>query len=306
VTELHEEWDDLDSRRMQAIYLRLKKYRWAIFVAVVLTTAAFATAAYTITPVYRASAELMPATAERGSLNSVLNSALGQLGGLASLAGAGVGAGDMGTQEALAVLHSRQFTEQFISDLNLMPVLFADRWDGTTKSWKGEPKHQPTPAKAYKVFDRSIRTIVEDKKTGLITMQIDWKDRVQAADWNNELVDRLNEEMRHRAEEKAQASIGFLENELRTVTDVDTRDAINRLIEAQVKQRMLADVTREYAFRVVDRALPPDADDRLKPKRLTMLLSGPLLGFILSAVAVLLFGSSGDAGARRPRAITSA
>jgi len=37
-----------------------------------------------------------------------------------------------------------------------------------------------------------------------------------------------------------------------------------------------------------------------------MLLSGPLLGFILSAVAVLLFGSSGDAGARRPRAITSA
>jgi hypothetical protein len=187
-----------------------------------------------------------------------------------------------------------------------MPVLFADRWDGTTKSWKGEPKHQPTPAKAYKVFDRSIRTIVEDKKTGLITMQIDWKDRVQAADWNNELVDRLNEEMRHRAEEKAQASIGFLENELRTVTDVDTRDAINRLIEAQVKQRMLADVTREYAFRVVDRALPPDADDRLKPKRLTMLLSGPLLGFILSAVAVLLFGSSGDAGARRPRAITSA
>jgi uncharacterized protein involved in exopolysaccharide biosynthesis len=272
VNGLQEEWDEVGARRMRALYDRLWRYRWIIVLCVVLSTAGSAAIAYMTTPIYRASIVLMPATADRSGLNSVLNSALGQFGGVASLVG--VGKIDSGTEDALAVLSSRQFTEKFINDLHLMPLLFADRWDTATNTWKGDVRHQPTPAKASKLFDKSIRTIVKDKKTGLITVSIDWKDRIQAADLDNQLIERLNDEMRGRAAAKAAASIGFLENELRATTDVGTRDAVNRLIEDEVKQRMLADVTREYAIRVVDKALPPDADDKLKPKKFRMLMTG--------------------------------
>jgi LPS O-antigen subunit length determinant protein (WzzB/FepE family) len=98
---------------------------------------------------------------------------------------------------------------------------------------------------------------------------------------------RLNAEMRRRAIGKADASIGFLEKELNTTTVVATREAISRLIEVQIKQRMLANVTDEYAFRIVDRALPPDKIDVLKPKKALMLFAGLAVGLLVGSAVVL-------------------
>jgi LPS O-antigen subunit length determinant protein (WzzB/FepE family) len=122
-------------------------------------------------------------------------------------------------------------------------------------------------------------------------LQVEWTDREQAALWANELVRRLNAEMRQRALAKADASVGYLEKELSGTTAVASREAIGRLIEAQINQRMLANVQHEYAFRVVDKAMPPDARDFVRPKRLLMLVVGALTGCILSVMCVLLVGA---------------
>src|SRR5262249_46340657 len=162
------------------------------------------------------------------------------LGGLASLAGFAVGGGNTQTEESLAVLRSQEFTEAFIESLHLMPKLFPKRWDERTGTWKTGPGVEPpTLAQAFKYFDGRIRTISQDKKTGLVTVQIRWKNRQEATAWANALVERLNEEMRSRAITKTEASLGFLEKELNATAVVSTREAINRLIEAQIKQRML-------------------------------------------------------------------
>jgi hypothetical protein len=65
-------------------------------------------------------AEVVLAPADRRSAPG----ALSQLGGLASLAGVNIGTG--GNQEPLAVLKSRGFVRDFITEQNLMPVLFKD------------------------------------------------------------------------------------------------------------------------------------------------------------------------------------
>ncbi len=72
---------------------------------------------------------------------------------------------------------------------------------------------------------------------------------------------------------------------------MEARDAISRLMEAQVKQRMLANVTQDYSFRVVDRAIPPDKDDPISPQKALLLVSGVLLGLAVGIVGVFLFGS---------------
>jgi uncharacterized protein involved in exopolysaccharide biosynthesis len=169
-----------------------------------------------------------------------------------------------------------------------MPKFFPSKWDETAQSWKGPQEDWPTSAKAFKYFDKKIRTIKQDKKTGLVILQIDWKNPQEAAAWANELVRRLNSEMRQRAIMKSKASLEFLEKELASTVLLGTRDAINRLIEAEIRQRMLANVTHEYVFRIVDSALPPDLDDPVKPNKLLLLVGGPFLGFGLGIVGVII------------------
>lgn len=278
--------DDID---LSLVFMRLWAARRWIVASVAVSTLVFAAVAFLSTRIYTAATVFISASSDRSGLGDSLR---GSIGGLASLAGINLGSlGGAGaeTQEALAVLKSRQFTEAFINERQLMPKFFPAAWDESTRSWK-PGKQPPTPAKAYKYFNTRVRTIVEDKKTGLIELRINWKNRSEAAAWANELLDRLNQEMRRRAMVSADASVGYLEKELKTTDQVATREAINRLIETQVKQRMLANVTQEYAFRVVDKALPADANDPVKPRKLLLLVAGPLVGFAIGVAAVLLMG----------------
>jgi len=241
-----------------------------------------------MTRTYRAEVLLIPASAERSSMSNALSSALGQLGGLASLAGLNASGSGSDTQEALAVLRSRQFTVDFVNDLRLMPDIFADKWDASAGKWRSA---QPTAAKAYRVFDKQIRSVIQDKKTGLITVQIDWSNREKAAIWANELVAKLNSEMRGRAIEKSEANLAYLEKELGGTSVMATREAIGHLIEAQINQRMVASVNQEFAFRVVDKASIPDANDPVSPRRVLMTLGGAILGGIVGTIIVLSIGS---------------
>lgn len=263
--------------------------RWLVAICIVVFGGGFTAAAFLIKPVYRASAVLVSGSQERAGLSGTLSSALGSLGGLAALAGVSVGSGDASTEEALAVLRSRQFTERFIGDNKLMPVLFAAKWDSAKSSWKTGSSKQPTSAAGFKYFDSMVRSVSQDRKTGLVTINVDWIDPDTAALWANQLVARLNAEMRSRAILKADASLGFLQKELGGTTVLDTRSAINRLIESQINQRMLASVTQEFAFRVVDHAMAPDRNDVIRPKKIVLIGSGLLLGLVIGlAGAVLL------------------
>jgi uncharacterized protein involved in exopolysaccharide biosynthesis len=282
---------DEETVDLRIVFARLRAGRWWVLGCVVVFAAVFAAAELATETEYRASTVLIPATSERNSLSSTLSSTLGQLGGIASLAGVNLASSDAATEEALAVLQSRQFTEQFITDLNLMPQLFAKRWDAASASWKPSYwGHDPTPARAVKYFDKNIRTIIKDKRSSLVTLQIDGRDRNEAAAWANQLAQRLNAEMRARAIEQATASLSYLEKELTSTSVVETRDSISRLIETQVKQRMLANVTQEYAFRIVDKAMAPDSDDPIWPRKLLFFVGGPLFGLAVGIMGVLAFG----------------
>jgi uncharacterized protein involved in exopolysaccharide biosynthesis len=287
--ESHSYLDEADGEMdLRAIVAKLLAGKWWIIASVVVFTAGFIAAAMLLTPIYRASTVLIPAKNDKD-----LDSAGGALGGgggigsVASLVGINLGGSDSATEEALGVLKSRQFTDKFISDLNLMPVLYAKLWDAQAKKWKVDEKHQPTPAKAYKLFDKKIRTIVPEKKSSLLALNVDWTDRAAAAAWANELVSRLNVEMRQRAMARADSAVGYLEKEFETTTAVATREAIGRLIEAQVRQRMYASVTPEFAFRIIDKAQPPDRDDRFFPNKFLMAISGPFVGLIFGVVCVV-------------------
>ena len=55
--------------------------------------------------------------------------------------------------------------------------------------------------------------------------------------------------------------VEYLNQELEKTNVAELRQAIYRLIEAQIKQKTLARLRDEYVFRVLDPAAPPDSDE---------------------------------------------
>jgi uncharacterized protein involved in exopolysaccharide biosynthesis len=269
---------------LMSVWVVLRKNKFLVIGIVTVFTVAALAAAFLTRPVYRASVLLIPA--ETGDSPVELGAMLGDLGGLASLAGLNLGGANI-TVEALATLRSRQFTEEFVEQNDLLPTLFADDWDVASGTWKVSGDDVPTLWDAYQLFDRKIRRAVEDKKTGLVRVEIDWTDRVAAAAWANELVARLNEVLRTRAIREADASVEYLQQELKKTDVVQLQQAIYRLIEANVKRRTVATVRPEFAFRVLDPAAPPDPDDFVQPKRALYLIAGPVAGLLFAVCLVL-------------------
>jgi uncharacterized protein involved in exopolysaccharide biosynthesis len=190
-------------------------------------------------------------------------------------------------EESLAVLRSRSFTQSFIGDRQLENELLPKERSGLFSQWFGGSE-ETSLADAYRYFDRRVRSVSQDRRTGLVTLQIEWIDPVKAAQWANELVARLNAEMRRRAIASAAAATQYLERELAATTVIDTRQAITRLMEAQINRGMLANVTQEYAFRVVDTALAPDLGDPVRPRRALLLALGAFLGGLIGCAVALV------------------
>ena len=260
----------------------LMRYKWLIVLITFISGAGTIVYAFSLTPIYRAEITLAPAAEDKGAASALS----GQFGGLASLAGINMGGGGGKTEEALATLNSRLFTDAFIKDNHLMPVLFSSIWDENSKSWMLESdKDKPTAWKAYKAFN-DIRTISDDKKTGMIILAIEWEDPELATLWANQLIERINIYQKNKAIKEAQRSIEYLQNELKTTSVVEMRQAIYRLIESQTKNIMLANVRDEYVFKIIDPAQVPE--EKLKPKKKLMAILGTIVGFMLGVFLAFL------------------
>src|SRR3569832_1858426 len=96
----------------------------------------------------------------------------------------------------------------------------------TKKTWRLEDQNEaPTLRQAYLLFDERLRTITQDKKTGLITLVIEWKDPKQAAQWANLLVERLKFHERRAAKTEAEKSLTNLKNQLSQTSVLEMQQA---------------------------------------------------------------------------------
>lgn len=242
--------------------------RWLIIAITSLFAVGGVTYALLAQEVYRAEVVLAPADKK-----SSMAGALSQLSGLASLAGVSVGGGD-GSQP-LAVLKSKDFARQFINDLNLMPVLLQDKKDDKPADIRD----------ALRIFEM-VRVVTDDKKTGLVTLTVRWKDPNTAAFWANELARRVNARLRAEALQEAERNVAYLQREIAGSTVVSLQQSMGRVLEGEMQKLMLARGNEQFAFKVIDRATPPKQRDA--PKRALISVVATLVGGFLGILAVLL------------------
>lgn len=210
-------------------------------------------------------------------------SSLSQFGGLAAMAGISIPS-DSNIEQVIATLESRKFLRLFINNNKLLPVLFEDLWDAEKKVWILESdQDEPSPNDGYNAFKSAI-TIDEDKKSGLITLSVSWKDPEIPSEWANDLVKQLNEQLREQAIQDSKKRVGYLEQELAKTTLKDMREVLYRLLESEKQIAMLANVNEDFAFEVIDPAVAPTV--RAEPNRKLIVALGGVCGGFLGIFAV--------------------
>jgi uncharacterized protein involved in exopolysaccharide biosynthesis len=137
-------------------------------------------------------------------------------------------------------------------------------------------------------FRDRILTVSEDRRTGLVRLNVEWSDPKAAAEWANELVERANGVTRAWAIDEAMESQKYLRAVLDRTNVLEVRQSINSLIEAELKKEMLATVRVQYSFRVVDQARPSDLDDFVRPRRLLLVMFGLIAGLAAGVVIALV------------------
>lgn len=269
--------DEIDIEQLARVIWRRK---WWIAGWTGLLTALAVVYVLVATEWYRAEAVLMPR--DSGGSGG-LSGQLAQLGGLASMAGITLGQ-QPSKQEPLGVLRSVGFARRFIEQNGLEAAL-SEEASKAPALGANAPKQKIQ--QLIEIFRRSIFTVTEDKKTGLVTVTVEWKDPTVAANWANAIHRQLNEEVRQRALDESTRNVQYLQEQLERTEMVSLQQAIARLIESELQKLMLAQGTDEYAFRVIDDAQPPYK--RSRPKRTALVLAAFLGGLLASTLAAMMF-----------------
>ena len=228
--------------------------------------------------VFKAETLLAPAQEEKSGASS----ALSQFGGLAAMAGVSIPSSS-NIERGLATLETREFLKKFISSQKLLPIIFDDLWDESSNSWRLiEGQEKLTTEDGIGALQGAIE--VDQGKSALITLSISWKDPALAAQWANDLVKQLNEQLRQKAITDSKKRVGYLEQELAKTTLQDMRAVLYNLLESEKQKAMLANVNEDFALEVIDPAVAPET--REKPKRKLIVALGGICGGFLGIFAV--------------------
>lgn len=231
------------------------------------------------------------------SQNNLLQAALGSLGSLSSLVGVSQ---DSGTDEALTVMRSPEFTWDFCSENQVFPVLFPQKWDASKGSWRMDVE-PPSKSEVKDVFDKSIRFVTLDRRTNQVTLQFRTSDPARSANWANATALKLDAVLRRAALEKSRARVSFLQKQLAANTIVEVRESVSRLLEAELQRQMLASADQSYSINVLQVAFPGSSRSHVWPRKSLFMMIGAAIGLVLALIWCLaVFMREGRIAVSRP------
>lgn len=234
-----------------------------------------------------------------------ISSKIGDLSALGNIAGISLPESEVSqSQEGVARINSFDFfSNSFMPNIKLENLMAVKSWDlknnkliydkkifdHDTNTWvrkvKFPKKKKPSLQEAYEIFSE-IFEINQDQKTSFVNISIDHHSPIIAKKWLDIIIYQINESMREADKEKAKQSIAFL-NEVQDSTNIQAiKDVSSSLLEKQMQTLMLASSNQDYVFEIIDRPIAPEK--KSKPSRSLICITGTILGFILSLLAVFI------------------
>lgn len=249
---------------------------------------------------YKSEVSLAPAS------DKVNGSLADKLGGLAAVAGINLtnSSGIDKTTLTIETLNSINFFDEIEKKYRLKPLIMAiDHWDSGTNQvifdhkifdeknakWVREVNYpklpEPSLQETYRKF-RELVKISQDEKTGVVNISVWHQSPTVSKRWADLLVYEINEKIRAMDIVDARKSIEYLTSEIENTTNAELKNTMYSLITEQYKKLTIANVKKEYALIVIDKAIL--ADDKDKPKRALIVIFFTLIGVVVSFFVAFL------------------
>jgi len=248
---------------------------------------------------YKATALLASAQSDDAGLSGSLD----QLGGLASLAGVNIASESSEVQIAQEIMKSWSFIESFIADNDLAIEVFAaegwnkelnelqiseDIYDMEKKEWLFEHRDgtigEPSSWDLFEAFS-GLLDVSEDKKSGLVSVSIEYYSPQIAKQWSDMYVAAINAHMQKRQVTKVTNNINYLQVQIEKSSISEMRNIFYSIVAEQTKNKMVAEASPDYAFVTVSPSMVPEV--KSQPTRSLICILGTLLGGMLSVLLVL-------------------
>lgn len=224
---------------------------------------------------YRADVVLVPIEDVSADASVVTSPGMSQVAALL-----GGSAASTWRQESLAFLRSRQLARVTIQSLGMLDELAPDT---------GQETAELRLARAVMRFRKHVILVAEDRLTGIVTVSATADSPDQAVSIANRYVAEANRLARERALADLGADAAAQARELATTTSIEVRAVLTSLIERNQKSLSLARARTDYAYRVIDPALPGGREMRVFPRLASFAAFGGLLaGALALAVAMLI------------------
>ncbi|EHZ2905749.1 LPS O-antigen length regulator [Vibrio parahaemolyticus] len=292
--------DEIDLREL---FKALWKGKWIIIATTFVFAVSSIVYALNLPNIYKADALLAPAESSNGGS---LSKMVGQLGGLAALAGVNLASSESSQSElAVQVVQSRKFVDNFIEKHELLvPLMAAKGWDLDNNElvidtdiydpkkhkWLREKSglrgSKPTAQEVFKVFLEDVMNITQNKDTGLYTISISYYSPYLANQWVTWLIEDINKVMRERVISETTQNLEYLNQQLKKTAIADMQSTFYKLIEEQTKTLMIAEVQEEFVFKVVDPSVVPEIKD--SPKRGLICILGVVLGGLIGVFTIIV------------------
>lgn len=217
-----------------------------------------------------------------------------QVGAVAGLLGVGGTGTRRDVNESLATLRSRLLVADFIESQQLLADIVAILGPESLAELSDEDRLQA----AVSYFQDNILGVSYDTRSSLMVVSITWTDRHRAAKLANDYIAFANEAMRQRGISAARNRIAFLDEAAAKAATVELRQAIYRLVEAQVNAEMMAATKPDYAFLIMDPAVPAGVDEYVRPQSSVMAVVAALFGAALAMVILYFRGQLGGSRSR--------
>jgi tyrosine-protein kinase Etk/Wzc len=224
-------WPEEEGPDLLELWLVLwnqRKFLLALFLVATISTGCLSL--FVFPKIYQAKASLIPVESREGGLSSYLS----MLGGIGLSLPAGKAAP---SQTLVAILESRTLKEKVISRLDLLKIFSEKEWDPLRKEWK-DPTKAPSLEDGVKAL-RGITRVSDERRTGLVTITVEWKDPALASEIANAHILELEGFINANALSVAKKKRLFLEAQV-SKTKRELSEAEERFKDFQQEKRFVA------------------------------------------------------------------
>ena len=287
-----------DDTNFKELLFILLEGKWIIISFTILTTIVASIYSLSLPNIYKSEALIAPVDP-----SSAISGAIQSYSGLASIAGINLpnNTNDADSKKAIKKIESLSFFKNnILKKINLPDLMAVNSWDPktnkiayregiyneSTNTWIRDNNKMPSAQESFKVFIKKHLNVMEDTRTGFVTISIKHQSPYIAQEWTNLVVNEVNEFYRQKSKLESEKAVSYLNKQI-SMTDLsEIKEVLAQLLQEETKKLTLIEANEFYVFDYID---PPVVmEKKSKPNRTLICILSALLGIMISVLYVLI------------------